>query len=74
MPCIWQYYGGPRKQKRPATQLVLAERARAEAKRKADPHSKARSNHATKVSAAKEKLDKRRSATYRHTRAEIEEA
>jgi hypothetical protein len=67
-------YGTPRRQARPATQLVLVERARSEKKRKTDPHCNVRNSHAKKVSKAQRKLDKRRTATYRHTRAEIEEA
>lgn len=67
-------YGTTRRQQRPATELVLQERARAQAKRKADPHRVLRASHASRVSKARTKLNKRRNVKFSFTKPQIEEA
>ncbi|CRL18724.1 unnamed protein product [Penicillium camemberti] len=67
-------YGTTRRQQLPATELVLEQRAKAQAKRKADPHHVLRANHASKVFKARAKLNKRRCIKFGFTKPQIEEA
>jgi hypothetical protein len=67
--------GTPRSQRlRDPNELVLEDRAKAQIKRQADPHSKVRVSHAKKVSKARLKVRKFRCAKFNYTRAKIEEA
>ncbi|CAI7564982.1 unnamed protein product [Penicillium glandicola] len=67
-------HGTPRRQPRPPTELVLADRAKAQAKQAADQHSKIRASHANRVSKAQKKVNQRRCAKFHCTTAQIEEA